>query len=145
MRVERRASLASRSAHHSGCDRQMGHERKLKRRDKATKRCKMHGQTPTAHAHRRLAVGARLWFFCRYSRRGMCLFRLRGLSRRGAAARFSRRRHPRRVKTYRLDSHPEFEKLDIQGSLLFSMRPKKRALQFQYDVKRPKLTEAGYY
>jgi hypothetical protein len=37
MRVERRASLAQRGARHSGGDRQMGHERKLKRRDKCSK------------------------------------------------------------------------------------------------------------
>jgi len=37
MRVERRVSLAPRGARHSGGDRQMGHERKLKRRDKCYK------------------------------------------------------------------------------------------------------------
>ena len=73
----------------------------------ATKQCKMHGGTQTAHAHRRVAVGARRWFFCQYYRRGLCVFRLRGLGRRGAAADFSRRRHPRGVKLYRLDGHPE--------------------------------------
>ena len=52
---------------------------------------KMHGETPTAHAHRRVAVGARRWVFCRHYRRELCVFRLRGLGRRGAAARFSRR------------------------------------------------------
>jgi hypothetical protein len=124
MRVECRASLAPRGARHSGGDRQMGHERKLKRRDSAPKRCKMHGETPTAHAHRRVAVGARRWVFCRHYRRGLCVFRLRGLGRRGAAARFSRRRHPRGVKLYRLDGHLELKKWDIQGSLLFFEAPK---------------------
>ena len=105
----------------------------------------MHGETPTAHAHRRVAVGARRWFFCRYYRRGLCVLILRGLGRRGAAARLSRRPHPRRVKMYRLDGHPRLKKLDIQGSLLFSNRPKKRALRCQNGVKRPKLPETGYY
>jgi len=135
MRVERRASLAPRGARHSGGDRQVGHERNQKDATSAPKRCKMHGETATAHAHRRVAVGARRWVFCRHYCRGICEFRLRGLGRRGAAARFSRRRHPRGVKLYRLDGHLEFKKLDIRGSLLFMKRPKKRALRRQYGAK----------
>jgi len=50
-----------------------------------------------------------------------------------------------RVKMYRLDGHPELKKLDIQGSLLFSKRPKKRALRCPYGVKRPKFAQTGYY
>jgi len=45
----------------------------------------------------------------------------------------------------RLDGNPVLRKLDIQGSLLFSMRPKKRALRCQYSTNRPKLTAAGYH
>jgi hypothetical protein len=40
------------------------------------------------------------------------VFRLRGLGRRGAAARFSRGRYPRGVKMDRLDGHHELKQWD---------------------------------
>jgi len=71
------------------------------------------------------------------------VFRLRGLGRRGATARFSQRQHSRGVKTCRLDRHLELKKLDTQDSLRVSMRPKKRALRCQFGAKRPTLLRRG--
>jgi hypothetical protein len=60
-----------------------------KMRQGATQWCEVHGETPTAQAHRRVVDGARRWFFSRYNRRGIRVFRLRDFGRRVTAARFS--------------------------------------------------------
>jgi len=54
-------------------------------RQVATKWCKMHGDTPTAHARRRVAAGQSRWLFCQCYLRGIRVFSLRDTGRRGAA------------------------------------------------------------
>jgi len=109
----------------------------------SSKRCKMHGETPTSHACRRVAAGQSSWFFCRYCRRGIRVFRLRDTGRRGAAARFWRCLHPRGVKIGRLDGHLELKKLVCRG--VFFQRTRIRALRREYGAKPPEFTETGYY
>jgi len=93
-RAARRGISAPHGARHSEGDRQMGHERKLNDATRYYKLVQNARGAPTAHAHRRVANAARRWFFRRYYRRGMRVFKLRELGRRGAAARFTRRVAP---------------------------------------------------
>jgi len=145
MRVERRALWRRVARLTPGAIAKWDTSESLKKRDKCHKTVQnARGDANCARAHDGGGGGETLILLSVVSR-GICVFRLRGFGRRGAAARFSRRRHPSGVKMHRLDGHHELKKLDIQGSLLFSKRPRKRALRCQYDAKRPKLTETGYY
>jgi hypothetical protein len=62
----------------------------------------------------------------------------RDMGRRSAAARFSRRLHPRGVKLDRLDGHPESKQWDIVRGGPQRFRSCGRAPRHQNDAKRPR-------
>ena len=73
------------------------------------------------------------------------MFKLRGLGRLGAAARFARRRHPCGVKMYRLDRQPAFKSGTYRAPCFFPIAQRNGRCDVKYGAKRPKLNEAGYY